>query len=228
MLKTEAIHSWLDRHLLEPYSALTHLIGSLGAAAGFVILVAAAWGQTAKLITLVIYGLSQVLLYTASTVFHAVQWSGRRRMWLNRLDHVAIFLLIAGTYTPLVFNSIDPPWRGRILLLVWSVALAGSLYKLLSARIHGLINATIYLLLGWGGAMPVILGVPIQMPPAGHLLIIAGGLVYTVGFLTYYQKWPDPWPGVFGHHEIWHLFVLGGGFFHFLAILLYVVPPNAA
>jgi hemolysin III len=137
-------------------------------------------------------------------------------MWLNRLDHMAIFLLIAGTYTPIVANLFPRHWRMPILAAVWLAALLGMSYKVLSQRIHGFFQVSIYLILGWGGAVP--LGLALQLRPVlplhGLGLLLLGGLIYSGGFLVYYLQRPDPWPRVFGHHEIWH----------YLFMLLYIVP----
>ncbi|MCI0581165.1 MAG: hemolysin III family protein [Chloroflexi bacterium] len=215
-----------QRHLLQPISALTHLVGALASLAGLLLLAVLTWGQPAKLLSLIIYGVSMVALYTASALFHGARLPAGRRMWLNRLDHVAIFLLIAGTYTPIVYHFYPPVWRGLTLVIVWLVAAGGMFYKLFSTRIHGFLHRSIYPIVGWAGAVPAVLAHAVRplLPPGGLALLALGGLIYTVGFVIYYRQRPDPWPDVFGHHEIWHLFVLAGSLCHFLFMLLYVVP----
>lgn len=171
-----------------------------------------------------IYGLSLVAMYSASSLLHGVKAHPRLQFQLNRLDHMSIFLLIAGTYTPIVHAYFPIPWRWPVLLVVWLGALVGMVYKLLSHQIHGFMNASIYLIVTWGGALPLILAgnAARWLPFDGLLLLFLGGLIYTVGFVVYYRRWPDPWPNHFGHHEIWHLFVLGGSLCHFLFMLNYV------
>ncbi|MCL4869368.1 MAG: hemolysin III family protein [Anaerolineae bacterium] len=216
----------LERLLHEPMSTLTHLLGAVGSVIGLVILLYFTWNEPGKLITILIYGLSMILLYCASTLFHGAKVSEKNRFWLNRLDHIAIFVLIAGTYTPIVYTLSTGPLRAWVLGGVWSITLVGIVYKLFSPTIHGLFNAGIYVLLGWGGAIPLLLlfDVLSLVPLAGWLWLLLGGVIYSVGFITYYYQRPDPWPGVFGHHEVWHLFVLGGSLCHFLFILWYIVP----
>lgn len=216
----------LERIFLEPLSALTHLIATLLAAVGLAVLLLLSWPETAKMFSLLVYGLSMIILYLASTLLHGLKVSRPVRTWLNRFDHMAIFLLIAGTYTPIVHNLFSDPWRWPILGAVWLVALAGMAYKLASVRIDGFLNVSIYVLLGWGGATPLALSTEVvsRIPWAGMGLLLLGGLIYSSGFVIYYLQRPDPWPDVFGHHEIWHLFVIGGSLCHYLFMLLYVVP----
>jgi hemolysin III len=97
-------------------------------------------------------------------------------------------------------------------------------YKLVSSQIHGLFNASIYPLISWAGVVPAILAYRIEplVPRAGLVLLILGGLVYMLGFVIYYRRWPDPWPGVFGHHEIWHIFVMGGSLLHYIFVLFFI------
>jgi hemolysin III len=216
----------LKRYFYEPVNTLTHLLGALASLVGLVILLSLTSTEVPKMLTLLIYGLSLVTLYTASTLFHGIKVKPRQRYWLNRLDHMAIFLFIAGTYTPIAYNLFEGWWRWGTLTAVWAAATVGMSYKLLCRRIHGFFNAIIYILLSWGVALPVILFTNIRhiVPDWGIWLIALGGLIYSVGFIVYYTERPNPWPKVVGHHEIWHLFVLAGSLCHFLFMLLVVVP----
>jgi hemolysin III len=216
----------LEKILYEPMSTLTHLLGVLASLIGLIILIYFTWNQTGKLFSVTVYGVSMVLLYSASSLFHGAKVSDEKRMWLNRLDHMAIFFLIAGTYTPIVYALSAGITRWILLGTVWLITWGCMAYKLFSPRIHGFYNAIIYVVLSWGSAIPLLLlyDVTTLIPFAGWRWLLLGGLIYSVGFVTYYFQRPDPWPGVFGHHELWHLFVLGGSFCHFLFILWYVVP----
>lgn len=216
----------LQRHIEEPVNALTHLLAALLSLGGLVWLVALTRHEPGKMVSLAIYGVSLVLLYTASTVLHGAKLPNHKRLTLNRLDHAAIFVLMAGTYTPIAYNLFPQNWRWLVLTIVWLLALLGVANKLLAFRIHGLLQTSIYPLLGWGGVVPAVLAHQQQplIPPAGLLLILLGGLIFTAGYVIYYRQRPDPWPGVFGHHEIWHLFVIAGSLCHFLFMLRYVVP----
>ena len=207
-------------------NTLTHFVGALAALVGTIVLVLLTREDTPKMVSLIVYGVSMVILYATSTVFHGIKLPQERRFWLNRLDHVAVFLLIAGTYTPIVYNLFPEDYRWFVLAAVWLVALIGMAYKLFSKRIHGLINASIYPMMAWAGVLPALLVYRIEpiVPPGGVGLLLLGGFIYMAGFVIYYRKWPDPWPNVLGHHEIWHLLVMGGSLCHYLFMLLYVVP----
>lgn len=217
----------LEHFFREPLSALLHLMGGVIALPGLALLLALSRHDPTKLVSLSIYGVSLVALFGASTLLHGLKVSRRLRDWLNRLDHMAIFLLIAGTYTPIVYNLFPRRWRWPVLIAIWSIAFAGMAYKLTCKRIHGFFNVAIYLALGWG-AVPLALALRLWpiISPAGFGLLLLGGLIYSVGFVIYYLEWPDPWPNIFGHHEIWHLFVLGGSLCHYLFMLLFVAPAT--
>jgi hemolysin III len=221
-------HQFLHRYLLEPVSALTHLAAALAALLGTLLLLAISSDQPLKMITLGIYGLSMVLLFSASTLLHGVKLPDNRRMWLHRLDHAAIFLLIAGTYTPIVYNLLPPEWRLPLLALIWALSLLGISYKLISQRIHGFLNASVYPLLAWAGVLPAVLAYRVEpfVPHGGLILLFLGGLIYMFGFVVYYLRRPDPWPAVFGHHEIWHMLVIAGSACHFAFMVFYVAPNH--
>ena len=210
-------------------NALTHLSACLLALVGTGLLVALSWGETGKMLSLLIYGATLAALFAASSLLHGLKVSGTIQNWLNRLDHMAIFLLIAGTYTPVIYNFLAGPERWIILSATWGVAILGMLYKLFSARIDGFFSVLIYVLLAWGGAIPLLLIVqPLtSLTWPGLSLLFVGGLIYTVGFVIYYTQHPNPWPRVLGHHEIWHLCVIGGSLCHYLFMLTDVVPSGA-
>lgn len=179
------------------------------------------------MLSVAVYGVTLLGLFVTSTLFHGIKLPERRRVGLNRLDHAAIFLLIAGTYTPIAYNLFPLEWRWQFLAAVWLIALGGAAYKLFSSRIHGLFNVLVYPAMSWAGLLPVLIayreGVELA-PLQGMRLLLLGGLFFMVGFAIYYRKRPNPRPGVFGHHEIWHLCVLGGSMCHFLFMLYYVIP----
>ena len=219
----------LKRYLFEPISSITHIAGAVAAASGSILLIFLTWGEAEKMVALGIFGLSMVILFTVSALFHGIKLGENRRMWLNRMDHGAIFLLIAGTYTPIVVVLYPSGWRTVIMIIIWLTVLVGIAFKLFSRRIHGLLNASIYPIISWAGVIPAILIAQIRdvFTRGGIGLVALGGIIYMTGFLVYFFKKPDPWPELFGHHEIWHLFVLGGTLCHFLFMVLYIVPHQA-
>jgi hemolysin III len=216
----------LNRYLYEPISSLTHIAGAIAAASGSIMLIILTWGEAVKMLSLGIFGVSMVTLYTVSALFHGIKLPEKKRMWLNRLDHGAIFLLIAGTYTPIVAVLYPSGWRMGTMIVIWLSVLVGILYKLFSKRIHGFLNASIYPVVSWAGVVPVLFFAQIKavFSGGGIWLVALGGMIYMAGFFIYLFKKPDPWPDLFGHHEIWHLFVLGGTLCHYLFMVLYIVP----
>jgi hemolysin III len=206
----------------EPVSGFLHLGGALVALIAAVGLSIAAWHDPAKMISLVVYGISLVLLFSASTALHLTRGSENTLMWLNRFDHAAIYVLIAGTYTPFCYNLLDGAWRWGMLALVWGLAAVGVIYKLtVFERKNSYISTALYVAMGW----IAVIGAPtfLRVVPAGALaLLAAGGVVYSIGAVIYAVQKPNLHQ-YFGHHELWHVFVLAASALQFLAVVLYVV-----
>jgi hemolysin III len=201
------------------------LAGGLLAFVGLVVLLAAAAsaGRVDQLVAFGVFGFSLVALYTASTLYHLLPLSPGGVARLRRLDHVAIFVLIAGTYTPFCLLALDGGWRWGLLALVWSLALCGVLLKLVWMDAPRWLSVALYLGMGWIAvvAAPALLR---AVPAGGMAWVLAGGLVYSVGALVYGLKRPNLMPGTFGSHELWHLFVVAGSACHFWAVLRYIAP----
>jgi hemolysin III len=142
---------------------------------------------------------------------------------LRKLDHLAIYLLIAGTYTPICLFYLPGAWRTALLATIWVLAAAGMAVKLFIIKAPRWITAGVYLVMGWLGV--VAIGEVLGHAPVGMLLwLLAGGLFFSVGAAIYITKRPDPYPGRFGFHEIWHIFVVLGAFSHFVIMAAYIAP----
>ncbi len=211
--------------LREPVSGLTHLVGGLLASVGIVVLLATAAGEgrTDQLVAFGVFGFSLIALYTASALYHLLPLSPLGVARLRRVDHMSIFLLIAGTYTPFCLLALDGGWRVGLLCLIWGLALCGILLKLFWMDAPRWLSVALYLGMGWVAlvAAPALFR---AVPPSGMAWVLAGGVVYSAGALVYGLKRPNPIPGVLGFHEVWHLFVLAGSACHFWAVLRYVAP----
>lgn len=206
----------------EPVNGFTHLIGIPLGLLGLALLIAETYGSPDKMVSVVVYGVSIVLLYAASTVFHLVKGSERAVLLLRRIDHAAIYLMIAGTYTPIVYNVLSGNWRWGILGGVWMIAVIGIVYKLLFLRgDRNHLSTITYLAMGWIGVLVFPLALPL-LHPGALWLILTGGVIYTIGALMFALQRPNLHPH-FGHHELWHLFVLAGSIVHYAAVLHYVV-----
>ena len=214
------------RYWKEPASALTHFVGFLAAIAGLIVLLIESPGGLAKTLTLSLYGASLTLLFLSSSTYHFFDLGERGNMWLRRLDHSAIFLLIAGTYLPAVMHTLVGGWRLGMLIALGALTLCGVLFKLTWFHCPRWLDALIYLAMGWSVVIP---NTRMFSPLASQSVawIVAGGLFYTVGALTYAIKRPDPWPDVFGFHEVWHMFVLAGAGCHFFFVYSLLDTPIA-
>jgi hemolysin III len=205
----------------EPVNGLTHLAGALLSVVGLGLLLAraAAGGNVWQVASFAVFGVSLVLLYTASSLYHLVRLSPRGVRTLRRIDHMAVYVLIAGTYTPFCLVALRQraAWGWSLLGIVWGLALAGIVLKTVWLGAPRRLTTLFYAGMGW---MVVVAIVPLvrSVPAAGLAWLAAGGLFYTVGAAIYAFKWPNPRPNVFGFHEIWHLFVMAGSFSHFWAI----------
>ncbi len=198
--------------------AVTHGVGIPLSIAGLVILVAfsSLYGDAWHIISSTIYGVTLILCYTASTLYHGIPLP-RAKQLLRQLDHASIFLLIAGTYTPFTLVNLRGPWGWTLFGLVWGIALVGMALELIARKRYKRLSISLYLGLGW---LVVIAIQPMleSVGTGGLLLLLAGGLCYSLGVIFYV------WKRLAYHHAVWHLFVLGGSISHFFSILFYVVP----
>ena len=199
-------------------NSVTHGTGILLAIAGLAVMTAFATlnGNAWHIVACSIFGGALILCYTTSTLYHSIQIERVKRV-LRALDHSAIFLLIAGTYTPFTLISLHGAWGWSLFGVIWGLAVVGiALRLLLRGRLHGLVVG-LYLAMGWTmviAARPMIE----HVAPGGLALLAAGGVAYTVG-VPFYK-----WRSLPYHHAIWHGFVLLGSALHFFAVLFYVIP----
>lgn len=200
-------------------SSLSHALGIVLGIAGLAVLAAFATlhGGTARIVSVSIYGATLILLFTASTLYHAVP-NPRAKPILRVLDHSAIFLLIAGTYTPYALISLRGAWGWSLFAIVWTLAIIGIALELRHVR-NRVVAALLYLGMGWVGIV-AIKPMMANIEPGGLWLLFAGGLCYTLGVPFYL------WKRLPYNHALWHLFVLAGSVLQFFSVLLYVLPDN--
>ncbi len=198
----------------DPVSAWTHFIGFWIALVAASTLVWEVADDRTKTIGMAIYGATLVLLFLASSLYHWFDIGERGNRWLRRLDHSAIFLLIAGTYVPPLLLLLEGTWRVALLSLVVGLAVAGALFKIFWIDCPKWLGLTLYFGLSFVVVIPGYKILP-QLSGGALAWLVAGGVAYTLGAMVYARGWPDPWPDRFGHHEIWHLFVLAGAAAHF-------------
>jgi len=214
----------LAKPLLRGWS---HAAAALVAIAGLVTLVVITRHDTPKLVSMTIYGTGLVLLFGVSATYHIINWPPAVKDWLRRADHATIFVFIAATYTPLVFNVLDGWWRVGVLVAVWISALAGVAGAAPFLRIPRQLLASLYLAMGW---VAVVALVPLTaaLGWVAAVLIAFGGLQYSLGAAAYAFKRPRLWPRVFGYHELFHLAVISASVTFYAIVVHYAVPFHRA
>jgi len=199
-------------------SSITHGVGVALAVAALVILVvfASIQGNPWKIVSFSIYGASMILLYMASTFYHAFQKPGVKNIF-KIFDHASIYILIAGTYTPFTLVTIRGGWGWSIFGIIWGLAITGVVFKVLFIHRFKLVSTLLYVLMGWFIviAMKKVIA---NLDTMGLIWLIIGGVSYTGGVFFYLND------KIKFNHAIWHLFVLGGSICHFFAILFHVLP----
>lgn len=210
------------RRMREPINGLTHLGGAVAATIGLAVLLVIGWSSTGKVISVLIYGLSLIGLFASSATYHLADVRPKIQEILRKVDHSAIYLLIAGTYTPFCINAFTGFWRWGLLIIIWSLAGIGILVKLFTVNAPRWISAGTYVLMGWL-CIAAIGEMLVTLPTFALTWLVAGGVIYTLGALVYITKIMNFWPGKFGYHEVWHIFVLLGALAHFVAVVGVVV-----
>ena len=210
------------KRIKEPVNALTHFVMFLAGLIGLGLLVWKGWGTTSGVAVGAIFGLSIVLLYGASTLYHWVRTTPQNEKILRKLDHISIYLLIAGTYTPVLYYGLEGLWRWIMLAVIWVLSFIGAVMKVWLVDLPRVLTAAFYLILGWLAVIPFGQLVHSLAKPA-LVLMVAGGLAYTVGAVIYATKIFNFVPERFGFHEVFHIFVGLGTLLHFLMIFLFVL-----
>ena len=201
----------------ERFNAWTHLVGAVLALVGAVwlLLLASASGDSWKQVSVAIYGVTLVLLYSTSTLYHSVQGPAKRLM--QKLDHLSIYLLIAGSYTPFCLVSLRGPWGWSLFATVWSLALIGMLQEIKPRSEARVLSLVIYAVMGWI-VLVAVQPLLVALGREGFAWLASGGVLYTIGIIFFaYDSRFRHW------HGIWHLFVMAGSLLHFVAIWRYVV-----
>ena len=213
----------LIKKIREPVNSLTHGIGALLALVALAALLyeAIKRGSVSQMLAFGMFGLSMVLLYTSSSLYHALPVKEKTLELLRKIDHSMIYVLIAGTYTPICLLVLEGGWKWGLFTTIWSLAILGIIKKFLWMNAPRWLSTLFYLGMGWLAIIifPTLLE---KLPMAFLIWIGIGGFAYSAGALIYGLKKPNPIPNWFGFHEIWHLFVLAGTFSHFWAIYQYL------
>ncbi len=203
------------RRLKDPFSALSHYVGAAAAVIGLAYLILLVWSHTVAVVSFAVYGACLTLLFVASGIYHSINTQNK---WLQKLDHMAIYLMIAGTYTPICLLAVRGVTGYVMLSAEWGMALIGIAANVFWGGGPKRLRLTLYLLMGWlvVADLPSLLHV---LPSSALIWMLMGGLAFTFGTIIYATGRPKLWPGKFGSHDLWHLFVLGGSACHYLLML---------
>ncbi len=209
----------------EIFNTISHTAGAIFSLLGMVLLIvlSAVSGKVWHIVGFSIYGTSLFMLFLASSFHHGVNGSERLNSFFRLFDYLSIFALIAGTYTPLCLILSRDAWGWSVFGVVWILAAAGIALKAVFPGLPKWFTNTLYVCMGWVGAVLVFHVLPV-IGPAGLVLILVGGIFYSAGAVIFYIEKPNPVPGKFGFHEIWHLFVLAGAVTHF-AFMFFIALP---
>ncbi|HEY5560647.1 MAG TPA: hemolysin III family protein [Clostridiaceae bacterium] len=211
-------------HVKDPVSGYTHLFGAVLSVFALILLDynASMIGSYKYVIAVSIFGASLILLYSASSIYHLLNVGDRISLALRKIDHMMIYILIAGTYTPICLVALKGNWRIGMLLSIWTLAFVGMLLKIFWFNAPRWLSTAFYLAMGWLVVIafyPIIKSVPFQ----GVIWLALGGILYSIGGIIYATKWPPINNKFFGFHEIFHLFVLAGSFSHFWMVYKFIL-----
>jgi len=213
--------------MLNPVRGFMDATAAVASLAALVVLVVLTAHDLPRMLSMIVYSLSLVALYTTSALYHSIPWRPRWKQRMQRLDHSMIFVLVAGSFTPIAFNVLNGAWRVTVLAVVWAVAVVGVVQKVVWPRVRQWFSVTLQTSLGWFVLVP-FLELVRRLSGGAIILIAAGGILYTIGMILFTMRRPRFAPRVFSYHEVFHVFVISASLLHFLAVLIYVVPfPRA-
>lgn len=212
--------------MTNPVRGFMDATAALASVAALVALVVLTSNDTPRMMSMVVYALTLVALYTTSSLYHSIPWRPKWKQRMQRLDHSMTYLLVAGSFTPIAANVLDGAWRVRVLAVVWGAAIVGVGQKIIFPRVRPWFSITLQTTLGWFALVP-FLELMRRLSGGAIALIAAGGALYTVGMILFTLKRPRLSPAFFSYHEVWHVFVIAASVLHFLAVLINVVPYTA-
>lgn len=220
-------HKFINLKILvprEPVNGFSHLLGMVLAICGLGLLIKHLPPDcgVAPVVAAIIFGSSLILLYMASSCYHLLNVSDRVLAVLRRVDHLMIFILIAGTYTPLCIIALDGAWKWGMLTAIWLLAICGVVFKLVWFHAPRWLSTSLYIIMGW---LVVVALYPLKASVAlkGMVFLFLGGIFYTVGAVIYARQKPNFIKGLLGFHEVFHLFVIAGSTAHFWLIYRYIL-----
>ncbi len=206
-----------------PVRGFLHGSAALFTIVGVAVLLSRAPTEIGRIAALLVFGISLFAMYVVSSLYHSFPWGDRWKARMQRLDHSMIFLVVAGTYTPLGAIVLDGAWRVATLGVIWAIALTGIILKVWLTKVRTGLSMTLQMIMGWGALVPIF-ELARRLDAAAVALTLAGGACYTAGMIMFASKRPRLFPRVFSYHEVFHILVIAGSTLHFLMIIWYVAP----
>ena len=200
-----------------------HGAAALASIVGLVNLIVRTADNLPSMWSMVFFGVSLIALYTTSSLYHSVPWNGTWKKRMQRLDHSMIFVLIAGSFTPIAYNVLTGAWRTTTLATMWGIAAVGVGQKYLFPKVGTWFSVTLQTTMGWLVVVPIAQFAR-RLPLSALLVLLLGGVFYTVGMVIFATSRPKLFPRVFSHHELFHVLVVAGSVAHYLVVSLWVVP----
>lgn len=208
-----------------PIRGILHGFAAIASTVGLGLLLSRAWGNTTAIVGALVFGMALLIMYTVSSLYHSIPWGDAWKQRLQRIDHSMIYLLVAGTATPIAIAALEDVMLVVGLSLIWSIAMVGILLKALLPNVRTYLSVTLQMVMGWLAvlAVPQIYS---KLGPGAVLLIFLGGLCYTVGVVIFTTKRPRLFPKTFSYHELFHVLVIAGSTFHFFVVIGYAIPAT--
>ena len=208
-----------------PIRGFLHGGAAVATLVGLILLVIRAWGSAAGIVGALVFGLALLVMYTVSSLYHSIPWGNDWKVRLQRIDHSMIYLVVAGTFTPIAIAALDGVALGVGLGLLWGIAITGVFLKSLLPSVKTWLSVTLQLAMGWI-AIVWIPRIVDELGVGAVVLILLGGLCYTVGAVIFLTKWPRLLPESFSYHELFHVLVVTASILHFMAIWIYAIPAT--
>ena len=208
-----------------PIRGFLHGGAAIATLGGLVFMLARAWGSAPAITGAMVFGVALLIMYTTSSLYHSVPWSRAWKSRLQRIDHSMIYLVVAGTFTPIAIAALDGVVLALGLGLLWTIALVGILLKALLPGLKTGLSVTLQMVMGWL-AIVFMPAIHAAMGWGAIVLIALGGLSYTAGTVIFTTKRPRLWVRTFSYHELFHVLVIAGSVFHFIAVAAYAIPAT--
>jgi len=210
-------------NMQNPIRGLLHGTAAVASVGGLIVLIISTLNDRPRMLSMIVFGVSLVALYTTSALYHSIPWGERWKARMQRIDHSMILLLVAGSFTPFASNLLEGGWRIATLAIVWSAFVAGTVERIVFHRARVWLPVALATTMGCFAVVPLPVMAD-RLAPVGIVLLLAGGVAYLIGMIAFATKRPRLFPRIFSYHEVFHVLVVAGSLFHFAVVLKYIVP----